>query len=74
MAVKIVVKTIWLIELKKRKLSLRVGLIWEIFFEEIEFEMIQKQEVEKTEMCIPSRVTYESNIICWVCNFHKEEE
>lgn len=40
-------------------------MIWEDWFEETEFEMLQKEEAGKTETCIPSRVTYETDTLCW---------
>lgn len=64
------VKTIWPIGLERRKSSLRVELIWEVLFEEREFELGQKKEVKKTETCFPSKVNYASkNILCWSTTF-----
>lgn len=56
---------IWPIGLRRKIWPLRNSLIWAVFFEEIEFELGQIEEMGKTEG-ISSQVDYESkNILCW---------
>lgn len=50
LSVKIVVEIIWPVETGIRKWSLKISLVWEVLFEDIEFELGEKEEVAKTKV------------------------